>query len=220
MKKALTKPAPQETRKAGEQLELGRWLGRREAFSLMAGRCSAAEIESLRRIRDERLYLSVSNTWDTFCSTQLGASRRNVERNIRLLEEFGPAYFQVAQMAHIGPREYRAIAAHVDAEGVRVDGAVVALLPENSVQIGEAVGKLLKRAGGNSVVPGPGAERSEATAPKSLPFSQVLKRCDVAARILEESDDSPDYDERLELASILLRMRQAAAARGVAIMGR
>ena len=28
-------------------------MGRREAFALMAGRCSAAEAESLRRVRDE-----------------------------------------------------------------------------------------------------------------------------------------------------------------------
>ncbi len=218
MKKAIAKPAPKAARKASEHVELGRWMGRREAFSLIAGRCSAAEIESLRRIRDERLYLSVSNTWDTFCSTQLGASRRNVERNIRLLEEFGPAYFQVAQMAHIGPREYRAIAAHVNEEGVRVDGSVVALLPENSAKIAAAVGELLKRADGNGSVPGPGAELSEAPPSKSLPFSQVLKRCDAVARILDESEDSPDYDQRLELASILLRMRQSAAARGVVIM--
>ena len=35
---------------------LDRWLGRREAFGLIAGRCSAAEVESLRRIRTEKLY--------------------------------------------------------------------------------------------------------------------------------------------------------------------
>src|SRR5512133_4183419 len=41
--------------------------------------------------------------------------------------------------------EYRAIAPHVSADGVRVDGAVVALLPENSEQVSAAVAELLAR---------------------------------------------------------------------------
>jgi hypothetical protein len=106
-----------------DEVNLGRWLGRREAFGLIAGRCSAAAAESLRHIRDEKLYRGVSRNWDEFCSAYLGVSRRNVERNIRLLEEFGPAFFYVSQIAHIGPEEYRAIAEHVSNEGIRLDGA-------------------------------------------------------------------------------------------------
>jgi hypothetical protein len=103
-----------------DEVNLGRWLGRREAFGLIAGRCSAAAAESLRHIRDEKLYRGVSRNWDEFCSAYVGVSRRNVERNIRLLEEFGPAFFHVSQIAHIGPEEYRAIAEHVSMEAGRI----------------------------------------------------------------------------------------------------
>lgn len=89
---------------------LDRWLGRREAFALIAGRCSAAEVESLRRIRTERVYRRRARTWEEFCS-QIGVSRRNVERSIRALEEFGPAFFHLAQLTHLKPEEYRVIAA-------------------------------------------------------------------------------------------------------------
>ena len=33
-------------------LDLGIWLGRKQAFSVVAGRCSAADAECLRQIRD------------------------------------------------------------------------------------------------------------------------------------------------------------------------
>ena len=69
------------------------------------------------------------------CKTRLGVSRRPIERTLRLLDESGPAYFHVAQMAHVTPEEYRAIAPHVGPDGVRFDGAVLPLLPESSEQI-------------------------------------------------------------------------------------
>ena len=207
MTNKIAKPARKTTKTVPAGIDLGRWMGRRDAFSLIAGRCSAAEVESLRRIRDERLYLASARSWDQFCAAHIGASRRNVERSIRLLEEFGPAYFQVAQMAHIGPEEFRAIAGHVDADGVRVDGSVVALLPENSGQIAAAVTELLRRA--------------EPAAPvsKGESFARVIQRCEAAARLLDESQDAPDPHQKLELAAILCRMRQSAAAHGVLFPG-
>lgn len=122
-----------------QNLTLDRWLGRREAFGIIAGRCSAAELESLRRIRDEKLYRGRAHNWDEFCSQHLGVSRRNIERHIRYLEEFGPAYFHISQLMHITADEYRAIAPHVSEEGVQLDGNIVALLPENSEEVTAAV---------------------------------------------------------------------------------
>ena len=140
-------------------------MGRREAFALVAGRCSAAQAESLRRIRDEKIYKQLSPSWEEFCSKRLGMSRRHVDRTLRLLDEFGPAYFHVAQMAHVTPEEYRAIAPHVSADGVRLDGAVVALLPENSEQVSAAVAELLER-------------EKPAKEKPSLSFDAMVKRCD------------------------------------------
>jgi len=133
------------TSKRPAALDLGRWMGRREAFALVAGRCSAAAVESLRRIRDQKQYADIGRSWDEFCAKELHVSRRTVERLIGYLEEFGPEFFHLSQLTHVTPAEYRAIAPHVTAEGVRLDGAPIALIPENSAQVAEAVKELLQR---------------------------------------------------------------------------
>src|SRR5215831_14936619 len=153
--------------------DLDRWLGRREAFALIAGRCSAAEVESLRRIRDEKLYRGRARTWEEFCSQHLGMSRRNVDRNLRYLEEFGPSYFHLSQLMHVTPEEYRAIAPQVGEDGVRLDGNVIALLPENSDKVAAAVGELLKSHR-------PKAERNETDN-----FEIVFNRCQAANDALD-----------------------------------
>src|SRR3954451_13027527 len=114
--KQETVPASKDA-SVSRAFDLGKLLGRREAFGLLAGRCSAAEVESLRRIRDEKLYLESSKNWDEFCTNHLRASRRKVDKHIGLLNEFGPAYFQVAQLTRITADEYRAIAPHVTPDG-------------------------------------------------------------------------------------------------------
>src|SRR3954463_2289215 len=98
-------------------VEVGRLMGRREAFAAVSGRGSAAEAERLRRLRDEKAYREFGLTWEEFCGKRLGARRRNIDRTLRLLDEFGPQFFHVAQMAHVTVDEYRAIASNVSAEG-------------------------------------------------------------------------------------------------------
>ena len=51
-----------------ELLELGSVLGQNQAFGLVAGRCSAAQAASLKRLRDERKYKRVTAQWRDFCS--------------------------------------------------------------------------------------------------------------------------------------------------------
>ena len=55
---------------SGEQqvLELGIMLGQRRAFGLVAGRCSAAQAECLRKVRDEKTYLKFASSWASFAS--------------------------------------------------------------------------------------------------------------------------------------------------------
>ena len=43
-------------------LELGIMLGQRRAFGLVTGRCSAAQAECLRKVRDEKTYLKFATT--------------------------------------------------------------------------------------------------------------------------------------------------------------
>lgn len=182
-------------------VELGRWLGRREAFAAVAGKCSAAEAESLRRIRDERTYLQLDRSWEEFCAKRLGTSRRQVDRTLRLLDEFGPAYFHVAQMAHVTPEEYRAIAPHVSAEGVRLDGAVVALLPENSEQVSAAVAELLER-------------EKPAREKPVVSFEAVVKRCESLVEAIAAMAGSLEPIQKMRLTTAISRLRRAAADKG------
>ena len=187
----------------GASVHLGRLLGRREAFSLIAGRCSAAEAESLRRLRDEKLYVGFARSWEEFCEQELKASRRSINRLIGYLEEFGPQYFDVVQMTRISPQQYRAIAAHVNEAGVNLNGEVVALLPDNRQKVADAVSELLQH---SRTVP-PQKETSD--------FADALKRCESAADILESAADSPDPAEQRALGVALKRLRVAGRRFGV-----
>jgi hypothetical protein len=182
--------------------DLARWVGRREAFAMTAGRCSAAEAESLRRMREDKQYRKLGMTWEKFCAQRLGVSRRHIDRTIRLLDEFGPAYFHVAQMAHVSPDEYRAIAPHVSADGVRVDGAVVALLPENTEQVSAAVAELLRR------------EKPATPAKAPSAFDAVIKRCESVAESLSGLGELT-LQQKLEVTRVVCRIRNAASTKGV-----
>ncbi|MBZ5729287.1 MAG: hypothetical protein LAP87_30470 [Acidobacteriia bacterium] len=195
---------PQE---AGAAVDLGRWLGRREAFGLMAGRCSAAEVESLRRIREQKAYQQVARNWSEFCTRHLKIHRRTVDRAIGYLQEFGPAFFHITQLTHISAKDYRAIARHVCEEGVNADGNVVALLPENSEKLSAAITGLLQRI----------APKENAARPVS--FDAAVKRCQAIGEMLEAMPAPLDLRQKAELASAVCDIRRAAASLGVVISG-
>ena len=69
--------------------ELGKILGQRKAFGLVAGRCSAEQAAALKKIRDEKGYDCIAKTWDEFCTKELGMRRPHANRIIRWFEEFG-----------------------------------------------------------------------------------------------------------------------------------
>ncbi len=186
-------------------IELGKWMGRREAFGLIAGRCSAAEIESLRQIRDGKLYQELSCTWDEFCAAELHLTSRTVDREIGYLKRFGPAFFTLRQLARVSVREYAAIAAQISEEGVHVNGTVVALLPENSGKLAEALETLRKR--------------NESAEPVAAPpgFDTVLQRFRTASRGLRSFEGGLDVQQMHALARELADVLSAAAARGIAV---
>jgi hypothetical protein len=120
-------------------VELGILMGKREAFTTLAGCCSAAQAESLRRIRESQRYRELAANWNEFCTQHLRTSRRNVDRMIGWLEEFGPEFFELAQMTGINADQYRAIAPAVRKDGIHVGTEVLALLPENADKVAETV---------------------------------------------------------------------------------
>ena len=196
----MTKSIAKQTPAAA--LDLGRWLGRREAFALIAGRCSAAEAESLRRLRDGKQYKEVSRSWEEFCGQHLGVSRRQVDRILRVLDEYGPSYFTVAQMAHVTPEEYRAIAPHVSGDGLNVNGAAIALIPENSSQVAAAVAQMVKR---------DKPAKDKQTAEEDV----VLNRLEAVAQMLYDFKGVFDIGQKAKLACALRRMQLGAMRCGL-----
>ena len=65
---------PKDEPNGGSDLHLGTLLGRRQAFSLIAGRCSAADAACLREIRNQKSYRSLKLGWKQFCCEQVGMS--------------------------------------------------------------------------------------------------------------------------------------------------
>jgi hypothetical protein len=206
MKNTIEKrPAGSEVT-AQQGVDLGRWLGRHDAFAMIAGSCSAADVESLRRIRDAQHYRAVARNWDEFCSVHLRISRRKVEKNIRYLEEFGPQYFVLKQIVHITENEFRAIAPHVGTEGLHTANGVVALLPEKSEQVAAAVAGLLRE---KEKVAEPAAP-PEADGSGDPSFQPILRHCETAGRLLDAYDQELQAVDRVELTAALMRLWRLA----------
>lgn len=138
-------------------LDLGVALGQTHAFGLIAGRCSAAQADTLRRLRDGRLYKRLTETWDDFCRGYLRISKTEADRTIRLLEEFGPAYFDVSQLTRISPETYRAIAPAIRNGMLHFQNEAIPLSPEHSRKVAAAVAEL--RRGIPKRTPSPESQR-------------------------------------------------------------
>jgi len=78
--------------KPNEVLDLGTWIGRKQAFASMAGGCSAADAECLRQMRSQKKHRALGLTWAEFCKQQIGITRQYADRLIGRLEELGPHY--------------------------------------------------------------------------------------------------------------------------------
>ena len=189
-------------------IELGKWMGRRDAFGQMAGRCSAAEMESLRQIHDSKLYQNVNCTWEEFCARYLVVSARTVERELANLRRFGPAYFTVRQLMRISPREYAAIADCITEHGVSVNGEVVALDPENSDEVAGAIQTLLEQNGPSEPAP---------VTPKSLTFETAMQRFRAASETLRSFRDELDHGQAHALGMELTKLLSAALVWGVEV---
>jgi hypothetical protein len=187
--------------------DLARWLGRREAFGSMAGRCSAADVECLRQIRDRKLFKDHAPSWDEFCTKDLHLSRRKVDRDIRYLEKFGPPFFLLTQLTRITPQQYGAIASHVAADGIHMDGQVVALLESNAERVTAAVQDLCRRLETPPVPAVEGAVESQAAVDSA---GEALRICERAAELLE-SKPVLDGLHRAMLGRSLRRLLNAAA---------
>jgi hypothetical protein len=127
--------------------ELGQWMGRRQAFALIAGKTAAADVECLRRIRDGNLFRAKEVDWAEFCQKYAGVTSSYANRLIRQFEEFGPNYFDLSKILRISADSYRKIADAVSDDGIAFEGEKIAITPENSDKIAEAVKALREQMG-------------------------------------------------------------------------
>ena len=134
-----------EMRKTEDIFEIGAFTGRRQAFAALAGTCSAADAECLRRVRERRMYKALGLTWEGFCRERAGVSRVTADKLIRRLEEFGPVYFQLAQVTGIAESDYRRIAGSIRKEGLAFQGEVIPIQPEHAPRLTAAVGELCRQ---------------------------------------------------------------------------
>jgi hypothetical protein len=193
-----------ELQPATAGLDLGMWLGRREAYGIIAGTCSAAEVASLREIRQQNLFTSHARSWDEFCINLLHVCRRTIDDQIANLEEFGPDFFRLSQITRISAETYRAIRAEITTDGLRLDGQVIALIPENNRRVSAAVAALRKRV---KPKPAPGP-----------PFDAALERCEAAVKLLSRVPCRIGLDQKQALAEVVGRLRKAAAGLGVQML--
>jgi hypothetical protein len=132
-----------------EWIDAGAWVGRQQAFAVIASKCSAAQALCLKQVRETRVFEKLELTWEEFCKEYAGIGRAYADRLIQQLEEFGEAYFRLSEIARISPETYRQIAGHVSGEVLDIDGRQLALTEENAPQIRAAIQALraqLKRA--------------------------------------------------------------------------
>jgi len=170
-----------------EGVALGRRLGHHDAFHAIASRCSAADAESLRQLRESGDYKASNLNWGEFCRQYVGLSRQYVDRLIQRLEEFGPNYFRLSEVVDVSPDTYRLLAPAVSDAGLCFEGQTIELKPENRKQIQSAVetvrgGSRLKQ----SATPG---------------FAAAFKRLQAAILAAERSIEKPG--DRLELTGEL-----------------
>jgi hypothetical protein len=114
-------------------------LGRHQAFSLVANRCSAADAEALKAIRDSGEYKVLGLTWEEFCIQRAGITRAYAEQHIHCFEEFGENYRRMAELMFMSPGTYRLIHSAVSENGFAFNGEHIALVPKNRDKLVAAV---------------------------------------------------------------------------------
>jgi hypothetical protein len=133
----------QQTREA---VDLGMWLGRRQAFALVAGRCSAADAECIRDIRKSKRYRALRVTWEQFCAERLGIARATADQIVRNLDEFGPEFFTLAQLTRVTPAEYRRLRVAVRGHALLHAGEEIPIEAENGPRLSAAIEELRRNA--------------------------------------------------------------------------
>jgi len=118
-----------------EWFDAGSWIGRQQAFAIIANKCSAAQAECLKQAKQSRVYEKFGLNWNDFCPKHVGISRATADRIIEQYDEFGAAYFKLSSLARISSEAYRQIAPAVTENAIQIDGEAVAISEANAAKI-------------------------------------------------------------------------------------
>ena len=105
-----------------DSLESDAWVGRQQAFALIASKCSAAQAHALKEIKESRAFEQLGLTWEEFCLQHVGLRRERADALIHQFDEFGEDYFRLSQIARISAETYRQVAPKVERDTVSIDG--------------------------------------------------------------------------------------------------
>jgi hypothetical protein len=122
-----------------QTLELGTWLGRGQAFGVIANGCNAAQAECLRQIHDSEKYKLTGLSWDEFCPQFAGISRQRTDDIIKNLNEFGKTFFDLSNIVRISPEAYRKVQKRIKNDCIEIGTELVPIIPENAARIRRAV---------------------------------------------------------------------------------
>jgi hypothetical protein len=176
-------------------------MGQCHTFGAIAGRCSAAHAATLKRLREERCYLRVSANWRAFCNEYLKMSQTQADHIIQLWDEFGAAYFELAQLTRISPETYRALAPAIHNGAVHCNGQAIELNVENSRRVAAVVAELRRSLG---------AARPPRLVSMPQRLAQLDKRCArIVADFEEISQQEQHGDYWLRFTEILMRWSAA-----------
>jgi hypothetical protein len=184
-------------------VDVSTWLGRRQAFGMISRGVSAGDVQCLRQIRDGQLYKSKTSSWSKFCLHYLGASKAHVNRVLQCLDEFGPSYFALTQLARIPPEVYRTIAPHVTNDGILLDGTLVPLTAENARQVSDAVAELRRRA------------EPENDSPDEGSFAALVRSLGELVGLINAVRPPLDLHQKASLGALLAKLRDSALDLGV-----
>lgn len=175
-------------------LELGAWIGRAQAFAILAVKSSGAQAEALRHIRDTEAYTLVGLSWNEFCPKYTGLTRTRVDEIIQNLNEFGQAYFRLSEIASLSPETYRQLASQIDGDAIEIDGQLVPIVPENAARIRDAVRTLRARL----------REAAAQAGPIQRSFANIRGRLDSAFHQIERLGRSVSTaEQRQEMEDLL-----------------
>ena len=204
-------------------LELGVALGQNHTFGLIAGRCSAAQAEGLRRLREEKLYRRCTEKWDDFCPRFLKISRAEADRTIRLWEEFGASYFELTQLTRVSPETFRLIGPAIRDGALHYQGEAIQLNPENAQKVAAAVAELR-----NAIPKRPAQSQSLAREIRGLcheaNLTERIEKLHDCCTLLVAEFERISHDDGLgagrmllhsTLAAVLTDLRRLAAANGL-----